>query len=93
MDSHRDTEGTEFDKEARKAGGRAKDLSLAEGAEIAEKEGLVLSNRERARLDKRRLPSGQVTRQGSQHGPVDRHTTGVCLWTSFSLLFPFPRLV
>ena len=59
---HRDTEGTEFDKEARKAGGRAKakakDLSLAEGAEIAEKEGLVLSNRERARLDKRCLPSG-----------------------------------
>jgi len=58
VDSHRDTEGTEFDKEARKAGGRAKDLSLAEGAEIAEKGGLVLSNRERARLDKRRLLSG-----------------------------------
>jgi len=69
---HRDTEGTKFDKEARKAGGRAKDLSLAEGAEIAEKEGLVLSTRERARLDKRRFPSGQVTRQGSHHGPVDQ---------------------
>jgi len=32
--------GTEFDKEARKAGGRAKDLSLAEPAEVAEKGGL-----------------------------------------------------
>jgi len=67
VDSPQRHRGTEFDKEARKAGGRAKDLSLAEGAEIAEKEGLVLSNQERARLDKRRLPSGQVTRQAKRN--------------------------